>query len=165
MNLKIGELARKTGCSTASLRFYEKEGLLPKPQRTEGNYRLYGENAVQRVNFIQHCRLLGFSLEETRTLLSFRDNPCSGCSWINTLVEKHIARIDRQIAALQHFKQHFENLRFRCDGKRSGDCGILKSLDELDMSCCKQILTEDDLQVQIKKTAVGKIRKSEKEGN
>lgn len=144
MGLKIGELARQTGSSVATLRFYEKEGLLPPPQRTEGNYRLYEGSAVQRVNFILHCRLLGFSLDEIRTLLSFRDNPCSGCGWINTLVEKHIAHIEMQIAALQHFKKHFENLRFRCDGSHAGDCGILESLDKLDMSCCRQVLQEEE---------------------
>ncbi len=144
MNLKIGELAKRTGCSVASLRFYEKEKLLPAPKRTEGNYRLYDDDAERRVNFILHCRLLGLSLDEIRALLSFRDNPCSGCGWINALVEKHIARIDMQIAALQHFKEHFENLRFRCDGSHKGDCGILESLDTLDLACCRQLLEKEE---------------------
>ncbi|MBP3730633.1 MAG: MerR family DNA-binding protein, partial [Mailhella sp.] len=86
-----------------------------------------------------HCRLLGFSLSEIRELLAFKDNPCSGCGWINELVEKHIARIDRQIAALQHFKSHFEKLRFQCDGTQKEHCGILASLDTFDLSCCRQM--------------------------
>ena len=144
--MKIGELSRSTGCPVATLRFYEKEGLLLAPGRAGNNYRIYGEEDARRVGFIMHCRLLGFSLAEIRAFLDFRSNPCESCGWINDLVERHIARIDRQIAALQHFKSHFESLRQRCDGTQRERCGILESLESFDISCCRQMqdLGEDE---------------------
>ena len=137
--MKIGELSRSTGCPVATLRFYEKEGLLQAPGRAGNNYRIYGEEDARRVGFIMHCRLLGFSLAEIRAFLDFRNSPCESCGWINDLVERHIARIDRQIAALQHFKSHFESLRQRCDGTQRERCGILESLGSFDSSCCRQV--------------------------
>nr|WP_081410079.1 MerR family DNA-binding transcriptional regulator [Acinetobacter indicus]ANG65632.1 MerR [Acinetobacter indicus]ANG65642.1 MerR [Acinetobacter indicus] len=50
MHLKIGELSKKTSCSVLTIRFYEKEGLIPEPERTEGNYRLYDVGYVERIN-------------------------------------------------------------------------------------------------------------------
>ena len=143
--MKIGELARSTGCPVATLRFYEKEGLLQAPGRAANNYRIYGEEDVRRVGFIMHCRLLGFSLAEIRAFLDFRSHPCRSCGWINELVERHIARIDRQIAALQHFKSHFESLRQQCDGTGREHCGILESLESFDLSCCRQMHGMEDV--------------------
>ena len=146
--MKIGELSKSTGCPVATLRFYEKEGLLQAPGRAGNNYRIYGEEDAKRVGFIMHCRLLGFSLAEIRAFLDFRSNPCKSCGWINDLVERHIARIDRQIAALQHFKSHFESLRQRCDGTQRERCGILESMESFDSSCCRQMngMVDDPLQ-------------------
>ncbi len=137
--MKIGDLSRSTGCPVATLRFYEKKGLLQAPGRAFNNYRIYGEEDIRRVGFIMHCRLLGFSLAEIREFLDFRSNPCKSCGWINELVERHIARIDRQIAALQHFKSHFESLRQQCDGTGREHCGILEGLESFDLSCCRQL--------------------------
>ncbi len=143
--MKIGELARVTGCPVATLRFYEKEGLLQPSGRARNNYRMYDEKDSRRVEFIMHCRLLGFSLAEIRELIEFRSNPCKSCGWVNDLVERHIKRIDRQIAALQHFKSHFERLRGQCDGSRQEHCGILESLDSFDLSCCRHIHAMGDI--------------------
>jgi len=69
MHLKIGELSKKTSCSVLTIRFYEKEGLIPEPERTEGNYRLYDIGYVERIKFILNCRTLNMSLNEIRQLL------------------------------------------------------------------------------------------------
>jgi len=65
MHLKIGELSKKTSCSVLTIRFYEKEGLIPEPERTEGNYRLYDVGYVERIKFILNCRTLNMSLNRT----------------------------------------------------------------------------------------------------
>ncbi|WP_310598777.1 Cd(II)/Pb(II)-responsive transcriptional regulator [Desulfobulbus sp.] len=134
--MKIGEMAKKTGCKVVTIRYYEKEGLLEKPGRTEGNYRLYGQDDQERLEFILHCRKHGMQLAEIRKLLAFRDRPQRDCTWITELIDAHIGNVDGQIAALQHLKKHLEELRQRCAGGRNGDnCGIMQSLDSLN-ACC-----------------------------
>ena len=129
MKVKIGALARMTGCRAVTIRYYEKEGLLRKPERTDGNYRLYGDREIEQLRFIRHCRLHGMNLSEIRDLLAFRDNPTVSCDWINALVEKHVANVDAQIAELTHLKEHLLALLRTCSGGRGKECGILKSLD------------------------------------
>ena len=128
MKVKIGELSKMTGCEVVTIRYYEKEGLLKRPERTEGNYRIYEDDDIARLRLIRHCRQHGMSLAEIRALLAFSDNPTSSCDWINTLIQQHIEDVERQIENLLHLKRHLENLSHQCDGGKKKDCGILKSL-------------------------------------
>jgi DNA-binding transcriptional MerR regulator len=80
MFLKIGELSEKTSCSVLTIRFYEKEGLIPQPERTEGNYRMYSEAYIDRLKFIVNCRSLNMNLNEIKRLLSYKDLPTQNCS-------------------------------------------------------------------------------------
>ncbi len=73
--MKIGELAKKAGCQVETVRYYEREGLLPAPARTEGNYRLYGTQHLDRLVFIRNCRTLDMTLDEIQRLLALRDLP------------------------------------------------------------------------------------------
>ncbi|MDR2669828.1 MAG: Cd(II)/Pb(II)-responsive transcriptional regulator [Desulfovibrio sp.] len=133
--MKIGELAKKSGCKVVTIRYYEKEGLLPAPERTEGNYRLYGPKDLERLGFIMHCREHGMRPSEIRELLLFRDKPRSDCTWVANLIDAHIADVDAKIASLELLKKHLERLRGTCGGEREGElCGIMRSLD--DRSCC-----------------------------
>ncbi|MFI7961640.1 MerR family transcriptional regulator, partial [Acinetobacter baumannii] len=75
MFMKIGELSEKTSCSVLTIRFYEKEGLIPKPDRTQGNYRLYTEDYIDRLKFIVNCRSLNMNLTEIKKLLNYKDLP------------------------------------------------------------------------------------------
>lgn len=104
MKMRIGELARMAGCQVVTIRYYEKEGLLPPPERSDGNYRLYDEAQVERLRFIRHCRLHGMTLDEIRQLLEFQENPVSDCSWVDELVSRHIENVNSQIASLQQLK-------------------------------------------------------------
>lgn len=128
MKVKIGEMAKMTGCQVVTIRYYEKEGLLREPERTGANYRLYGDEEIERLRFILHCRRHGMNLSEIRELLAFKDNPTINCDWINSLVERHIANVDEQIAALIHLKGHLEALLQQCSGGKKTGCGILESL-------------------------------------
>lgn len=130
MKLKIGDLAARAGCQVVTVRYYEKEGLLPHPERTDANYRLYDETAVERLRFIRHCRQHGMNLSEIRDLLAFKDNPTVNCDWINSLVETHLAAVDEQIASLQHLKRHLQTLLRKCSGGKKAECGILESLNK-----------------------------------
>jgi len=73
--LKIGELAARTDCPAETIRYYEREALLPPPTRSQGNYRMYGEQHVERLQFIRHCRSLQIGLTDIRALLEFKNNP------------------------------------------------------------------------------------------
>ena len=101
MHLKIGELSKKTSCSVLTIRFYEKEGLIPEPERTEGNYRLYDIGYVERIKFILNCRTLNMSLNEIRQLLTYKDNPKKNCSDVNELIDLHVSAIRENIIKQQ----------------------------------------------------------------
>ena len=131
MKMKIGELANISGCQVVTIRFYEKKGLLSKTERTESNYRLYSDMDIERLRFIRHCRRHGMKLPEIRKLLAFKDNPDSGCGWINTLIETHIGDVVEQINSLTLLKEELQSLLYKCSGDEES-CGILKSLDSVD---------------------------------
>jgi Cd(II)/Pb(II)-responsive transcriptional regulator len=134
--MKIGEIARKTGCQVVTIRYYEKEGLLSEPQRTEGNYRIYGPKDIERLEFIMHCRKHDMKLEEIRKLLSFKDGPEEDCTWITDLINTHIDNVNAQIRSLELLKEHLEQLGQRCAGGRHGEnCGIIQGLDNPDLCC------------------------------
>ena len=146
--MKIGELAKKTACKVVTIRYYEKEGLLPTPERTSGNYRLYSKVDLERLRFIMHCRKHGMKLEEIRELLAFKDNPNYDCTWVSDLLDSHIHHVEEQIASLNHLKYHLENLRGRCSGGQNGDnCAIMRSLSNRGECCgpCAQCRQESSI--------------------
>lgn len=127
--LKIGELSGRTGCSAETIRYYEREGMLPMPPRSEGNYRLYSAAHVERLRFIRHCRSLDMSLAEIRTLLQFRDAPEADCGGVNQLLDNHIGHVAARIAELQELQSQLEELRRQCDSTSAArNCRILQNL-------------------------------------
>lgn len=133
MNLKIGELAKRSGCLVETIRFYEKQGLLPQTKRSEGNFRLYGNMHAVRLQFILHCRSLDMSLVEIRDLLQFRDAPEDNCIEVNVLLDKHIEHVALRIKKLKALKTQLYSLRHLCQTTQSRkDCRILQSLAQAD---------------------------------
>lgn len=127
--IKIGELALLTHCSVETIRFYEKEGMLPTPPRSSGNYRMYGEVHVERLFFIRRCRSLDMTLEEIRQLLLIRDTPQGDCTEVSTFLAEHLGRIDIRIAELGQLRNQINSLSQRCSGALTADqCGILLEL-------------------------------------
>ena len=129
MEIKIGELAKRTGCEVVTIRYYEKEGLLPKPARSGGNFRLYGDAHIERLQFIRHCRSLDMTLSEIRALLGLRDNSAQDCGEINILLDTHIQQVKVRVESLLQLMQHLLALREQCSGARPVQaCGILRGL-------------------------------------
>lgn len=125
----ISALARESGCQVETIRYYEREGLLPAPERSSGNYRLYRQHHVERLRFIRHCRTLDMTLDEIRSLLEFRDRPDENCSQVNTLLERHIDHVARRIEELQALERQLRELHGRCrETQAVRDCRILQSL-------------------------------------
>lgn len=127
--LKIGALAQHTGTQVETIRYYEREGLLPEPGRTQGNYRLYGLAHAERLRFIRHCRSLDMTLDEVRALLRLRDAPADNCGEVNALLDAHIGHVAERIGELQALERQLKSLRRRCrQSQAAGDCGILQEL-------------------------------------
>ena len=127
--MRIGQLADKSGSSVQTIRYYEKEGLLPAISRTEGNFRVYDSNALQQLLFIRQCRQLGISIEEIRTLTELKVSPGTRCDEVYRLVDNHIQTISERIRDLKQLKKELGALRETCSTGRSVEnCGILKSL-------------------------------------
>lgn len=129
--MKIGELAKSTGTPVETVRFYEREGLLPAPARSESNYRQYGAAHVERLGFIRNCRSLDMALDEIRVLLRFRDAPADNCAGVNTLLDGHIVHVADRIAELQVLEKQLRRLRTQCRKVEvAADCGILGELSK-----------------------------------
>lgn len=127
--MKIGELAQATGTPAETIRFYEKEGLLAGPMRTEGNYRIYGQEHLERLAFIRHCRFLDMALDEIRALLKFKQSPQENCAGVNDLLDAHIGHVAHRIRELRALEKQLKSLRDQCAiADAAGECGILKEL-------------------------------------
>ncbi|HSH49217.1 MAG TPA: Cd(II)/Pb(II)-responsive transcriptional regulator [Halomonas sp.] len=130
--MKIGELARRSGCKVVTIRYYEREGLLAEPARSEANYRIYGEAHAERLAFIRHCRALDMTLEEIRTLLAFQEHPERSCLAVNALIDEHLEHVAARIEQLEKLEQALVALRARCGGEYAArECGILDALSRL----------------------------------
>lgn len=128
--MKIGELAKLAGCPVETIRYYERQGLLPAPARSEGNYRLYTLEHQERLVFIRNCRTLDMTLDEIQRLLALRDLPRESCAGVNSLVDEHIEHVEARINSLQALRQQLSELRDRCSlVQEAEDCGILRQLN------------------------------------
>jgi Cd(II)/Pb(II)-responsive transcriptional regulator len=127
-SFKIGDLAKLTDCPVETIRYYEREGLLPAPARSEGNYRLYAQLHVERLTFIRNCRSLDMTLDEIRSLLALRDSPQDQCEGVNALIDEHIKHVSARIASLLVLQEQLTDLRQRCKGAPD-HCGILDRLE------------------------------------
>lgn len=127
--MKIGELALATQTQVETIRYYEREGLIPQAPRSDGNYRIYGAKHVERLAFVRHCRSLDMTLEEIRVLLRFRDAPQAECGEVNALIDEHIEHVAARIRELRQLERQLKALREQCVGFRDAEhCGILNEL-------------------------------------
>jgi len=129
--MKIGELAKLTQTQNETIRFYERESLLPEARRSDANYRIYDESHVQRLAFIRHCRSLDMTLGEIRTLLQFKDAPEENCGEVNALLDEHIGHVATRIQELCGLEIELKSLRLQCQaGEAAAGCGIITGLEK-----------------------------------
>jgi DNA-binding transcriptional MerR regulator len=98
--LRVAELAAAVGVSPDTVRYYERAGLLPPPDRTAAGYRSYDAGAVDRLRFIQGAQRLGLHLADIRDLLTVRDTGTCPCEPAEDLLRRRLAEVDAQIARL-----------------------------------------------------------------
>ena len=125
-----GQLAKAAEVNAETVRFYEKKGLIPQPERSASGYRMYSNETVVRIRFIKRAQVLGFTLKEISELLSLRLEPESDRAEVRRQVDEKIVEIELKIEDLQRIKASLGNLTSCCSGRgSSGDCPILESLE------------------------------------
>lgn len=129
--LRIGEVAKEADVNIQTLRYYERRGILPEPERTDSGYRAYDHEAVQVVRFIKRAQDLGFTLQEIEDLLTLRRSKRSTCSQVRALAEAKLVQVDDKLKALRKLKRALAGLIESCETKGAAlDCPILDALDE-----------------------------------
>lgn len=126
--MNIGEASGASGVSAKMIRYYEQIGLIAPKGRTESNYRVYGEDEVHVLRFIKRARSLGFSLEETETLLKLWQDKSRTSSAVKEIATTHINDLERRIAEMQGMVKTLKHLSHCCGGDNRPDCPILDDL-------------------------------------
>ncbi len=127
--LTIGALAKQAGVPTSTVRYYERRGLLRPDGRSEGNYRVYGEEALDRLQFLRSAQAAGFTLSDISALLQFRDGDTAPCKEVQDLITVRLAQVVEQIDHLKLVERMLGTWRTVCrEAERSGRCGVLERL-------------------------------------
>jgi MerR family mercuric resistance operon transcriptional regulator len=124
----IGVLSERTGVNIETIRFYEKEGLVPTPPRTEGGHRIYQDAHFRRLVFIRRSRELGFTLDEIRTLLRLADGSGRNCAEARALACDHLREVQAKIADLQRMERVLAKTIEQCAEGQSPACPLLDNL-------------------------------------
>lgn len=126
--LRIGEVARLSGCSPETIRHYEKLGLLEAPLRSSSGYRRYDVDSVDRLGFIRHGRELGLDLRSIGELLALADHPDADCRAVDGIASKHLHQIEARIVSLQKLADELRSMVSQCRGGRVAECRIIEAL-------------------------------------
>ena len=129
--LTIGEIAKAADVGIETVRFYEREGLIPEPARRQSGYRQYPPDTVRRLRFIRRAKDLGFTLKEIGELLDLRVDPQRNCADVRELAKAKMADVEAKMLELARIQAALTDLVRTCRGKGpTSECPILDSLDE-----------------------------------
>ena len=126
--LSIGSLSEQRGVNIETIRYYEKIGVMPKPERSTGGYRVYGPEHVKRLHFVRRGRELGFSLDELRGLLSLVDGHSYTCAEVHALTVEHLEDIRQTIADLKRLERVMSNMAASCTRDQIPECPVIDAL-------------------------------------
>jgi len=125
----IGRLAREAGVPASTVRYYERSRLLRPDGRTDGNYRIYGPEALARLRFIRAAQAIGLTLEDITTLLDFRDGRTAPCNEVQILIEERLSELKKRLEQLHHVKAVLHSsLRMCRRTERRGRCEVIERL-------------------------------------
>ena len=128
--ITIGLVAKAANCKVQTIRYYEQIGLLPLPQRSEGNQRLYSNTTVQRLKFIRHSRELGFPLQAIRDLVSLTDNPEHSCDAADAIAKEQLEEVNLRIQRLEALRCELERMIEECKGGQISNCRVIEVLGD-----------------------------------
>ncbi|GGE12056.1 DNA-binding transcriptional regulator, MerR family [Gemmobacter megaterium] len=131
--LTIGKLGAAAGVKVPTIRYYEQIGLLPEPERSGGNQRLYGPQMLERLAFIRHARDLGFPLEAIRDLLHLSDRPDLPCDAADGIARRQLRAVRERIARLQALQAELERMVAQCAHGTISDCRVIGVLANHDL--------------------------------
>jgi DNA-binding transcriptional MerR regulator len=126
----IGKLAALTGVKVPTIRFYEQIGIMPAPERTASDRRVYDDAALRRLSFVRHARQLGFDLDSIRSLLDLADEPERPCGEANVIAERHLNMVVKKIAQLEVLKAELSRMTAECAGGRVSGCKVIEVLHD-----------------------------------
>lgn len=126
--MRIGELAKATHTKVETIRYYEREGILPPADRTDGNYRDYSPTHLGKLIFIRRSRNLGFSMAQVRSLLEMSGDDDHPCEQVDTMARQHLDDINRKIVDLTALRAELSQLLESCDSEKIGECRIVEAL-------------------------------------
>ena len=124
----IGQMSRETGVNIETIRYYERIGLMPEPDRTAGGNRQYNHDQLKRLSFIRHARGLGFSLEEIRGLFDMVDRADFTCGEVHDLTASHLASVREKIAQLHRLETALSDMLAQCSKGDIPECPIIDRL-------------------------------------
>jgi Cu(I)-responsive transcriptional regulator len=126
--MRIGELAKATGTKAETIRYYEREGVLPAADRTDSNYRDYSDEHLATLTFVRRARQLGFSMAQVRELLALSDHDDKLCDNVDQLVKRQLTEVKRKISDLTKLSAELTRMLRSCEAERIGECRIVESL-------------------------------------
>jgi MerR family mercuric resistance operon transcriptional regulator len=127
---KIGEVARRANVNKETVRYYEKRGLIPKPDRRRSGYRIFTQRHIEQIKFIKRAQELGFTLKKIKELLELRTDEGTTCSEIQSEAQKKYQDVVEKINDLKRIKSTLTDLIDSCSGSGpKGDCPILEALE------------------------------------
>ena len=130
MAFTIGDMGKATATKIETIRYYERIGLLPAPDRTAANYRRYGAAHRSRLSFVRHSRDLGFTIEEIRSLLDLSDDPARDCGEADRIATAHLEQVEAKIAQLMLLRDELARIVGRCRGGIAADCRVIEALGD-----------------------------------
>lgn len=128
--VSIGTLSKLTDCNIETIRYYERIGLLPEPNRTAGGHRVYRDEDIQRLKFVRRSRHLGFAISDVQNLLSYADEGDYTCAEIKAFTVVHLAEVRRKLADLRRLERALKEMVLKCDGGEVANCSIMDALCE-----------------------------------
>lgn len=131
VKMKIGEVAKQTGLSVKSIRYYHDIGLVCG-ERNEAGYRVYRHQDIEALKFVHQCRDLGFSLEDCKSLLGLKGNESRNAEDVKQLTRTHLAYVEEQINKLQQLRAQLQHMVTQCQGGDQPHCAIIDSLSHED---------------------------------
>lgn len=140
--LSIGALARRSGATPPTIRYYEQIGLLRRPDRRDGGHRVYGEADLKRLTFIRRCRDFGFPIEQVRDLVAVIEDADRSCTEVRDVARDQLASVRVRMAELRELEASLSLLVTDCEARCAGGpgpaCVILEDLAEPVGGCCSR---------------------------
>lgn len=127
--MKIGDVARATGLSVKSVRYYHDIGLI-EARRSDNGYRSFDKTSIEQLRFVHQCREMGFSIDECRSLMALKRDPHRAAGDVKALAQQHLCTVTEKIRRMQALEQQLKTLVKHCQGGEQSQCPILDSLSK-----------------------------------